>query len=106
MAVLDTNPPSLEREGERRAGQVGRSPANSLATRRNRKNPCIRHPYRVRLTRRATLKRNGQHRRWFLRIRHYQNWSETAPWKKVWEPRRARSVIAGDGGRHENLSRN
>jgi len=33
------------------AGQVGCTPANSLATRRNRKNPCVHHLCRVRLTR-------------------------------------------------------
>ena len=32
------------------AGEVGRSTAISFAAGRNRKNPCIRHPCRVRLT--------------------------------------------------------
>ena len=39
--------------GEADAGQVGRSTASSLAAARNRKNRCVRHPCRVRLTRPA-----------------------------------------------------
>jgi hypothetical protein len=44
------------------AGQVGRSTAISLAAERNRKNPCIRQPCRVRLTRlaRSFIKRKSQ----------------------------------------------
>jgi len=39
--------------GRREAGQVGCSTAISLAAERNRKNPCIHRPCRVRLTRLA-----------------------------------------------------